>query len=149
VAEDVAQIRRDTRSMPAEIAAITDATPAKRPNKRRARRPFDRRYALGRRVKQLEQHFRARLGEVASDLVINTAIRRAAELVALSEAARARALSADPGVTMDDVVRLSRAADLAVRRLQLDRRDKLDDGPTLSDILRESWDRERDGGGTP
>jgi hypothetical protein len=126
----------DTGPTPATRVVTFNAKPGKRKNKRRARRPFDRRYALGRRVQALEDMFRERLGAAANDPITSTAIRRAAELVALSEAARARALSADPSVTMDDVVRLSRAADLAVRRLQLDRRDKPDNGPTLSDYFK-------------
>jgi hypothetical protein len=42
-------------------------------------------------------------------------------LQALAEEARARALRSDPKVTLDDVVRLNRLAEHAVRALHLDR----------------------------
>ena len=48
-------------------------------------------------------------------------IEKAARLAALSEDASAKALNADPRVDMDTLVRLNRLADLAVRRLHLDR----------------------------
>jgi hypothetical protein len=125
--------------MPAESAAVTSIAPAKpRPNKRRVKVRIDKRYALGRRVKELEATFRARLGADALDPVTDTAIRRAAEMVALAEAASARALRADPRVSMDDVVRLQRAADLAVRRLHLDRHKSSPAGPSLAHLLREA-----------
>jgi hypothetical protein len=105
----------------------------KKPNKRRARRPFDRRYALGRRVLELEGVFRTRLGpDVADDPVMATAIRRAAETVALSEDLRARMLRGE-NVSADDVLRTTRAADALTRRLHLDRNPKRE--PTLADYL--------------
>jgi hypothetical protein len=124
---------------PVESVAVTSIAPAKpKPNKRRARVSIDKRYALGRRVKQLTAIFRARLGPDADDPVLAAAASNAAELTALAEAARARALRADGGVGLDDVVRTARAADLAVRRLQLDRHKVRPQGPTLADILAES-----------
>src|SRR5437899_1979727 len=108
--------------MPAESVAVTSEIPAKpKPNKRRARVQIDKRYALGRRVKTLVAIFRARLGPDADDPVLDAAIRRAAETVALSEHLRARMLRGEPNVSADDVLRLSRTADLLTRRLQLDR----------------------------
>src|SRR5262249_47996023 len=79
--------------MPAETVAFASPTSApKRRNHRRARKPFDGRNVLGRRVRELTSIFKARLGEVASDPVTAAAIRRAAETVALSEDLRARML---------------------------------------------------------
>jgi hypothetical protein len=122
--------------MPADTVAVTSTTPAKpKPNKRRSRVRIDRRYALGRRVKELETVFRQRLGADADDAVLDTAIRRAAELTALAEAASARALRSDPKVTLDDVVRLQRTAALAVHRLHLDRHRPQPTGPTLGEYL--------------
>src|SRR5262245_31920594 len=96
-----------------------------RRNKRTPRppQPFDKRTGAGRRAHVLANHFRQRLGAVADDPVVSAAIERAAQLQALAEAARARALRADPKVTLDDVVRLTRLADLSVRRLHLDQRN--------------------------
>jgi hypothetical protein len=65
--------------------------------------------------------YRARLGAAAADPVVTAAIEKAARLTALAEQAAARALRADPKVTLDDVVRLTRLADLSVRALHLDR----------------------------
>ena len=119
---------------PIENAAVA-ATPApkRRRNHRKARKPFDGRYAIGRRIKQLAITFRERLSLDANpDPLLLTAIERAAQLQALAEQAAARALRADPAVAYDDVVRLSRLADLAVRRLRLDRRDEATEVDRLS-----------------
>jgi len=105
----------DTCLKPTQVLATIEVRPTKpKKNKRRAKRPFDKRYLPGRKVKAFEAMFRERLGAAASDPVTSAAISRAAELAALAEVARARALMADPGVSLDDVVRLSRAADMAV-----------------------------------
>jgi hypothetical protein len=110
--------------MPAESGNGASYAPAaKRRNHRKARRPFDGRYIIGRRVKELTATFRARLSLDGADPdpLLLTATERAAQLQALAEQAAARALRADPKVAYDDVVRLSRLADHAVRRLHLDR----------------------------
>jgi len=123
--------------VPAESVGITRAASAKpKPNKRRARVSIDKRFVLGRRVKQLTATFRERLGlDADPDPLLLTAIERAAQLQALAEQAAARALRADPKVAYDDVVRLSRLADHAVRRLRLDRRNTTQQ-PSLADYLR-------------
>jgi hypothetical protein len=86
----------------------------------RAPAQIDKRFAVGRRVKELTLAFRARLGPDADDPVTSTAIRRCAETVALSEDLRARMLRGEP-VSPDDVLRTTRAADALTRRLHLDR----------------------------
>jgi hypothetical protein len=96
------------------------------------RQPFDKRTIIGRRAVALAATFRARLGAAAADPVVNAAIEKAAQLTALAEVAAARALRADPQISFDDVVRLTRLADLSVRRLQLDRKP---DPPSLGDLL--------------
>jgi hypothetical protein len=63
-----------------------------------------------------------------------SAIDRAAQLQALAEQAAARALRADPKVSLDDLVRLQRLADISVRRLRLDQRQTKPQ-PTLADYL--------------
>jgi hypothetical protein len=125
--------------MPANSAAVTSIAPAKpKPNKRRARVQIDKRFALGRRVKQLTAIFRQRLGADAEDPVLDAAIRRAAETTALAEDLRARMLRGER-VDPDDVLRTTRAADALTRRLHLDRHNKPQQaGPSLADILREA-----------
>jgi hypothetical protein len=120
---------------PAESVSVTPVTSAKpKPNKRRARVAIDKRFAVGRRIKELTATFRERLGFDANpDPLLLTAIERAAQLQALAEQASARALRADPKVAYDDVVRLSRLADHAVRRLRLDRNNTKQ--PSLSEYL--------------
>jgi hypothetical protein len=83
--------------MPAGSAAVTSIAPAKsKPNKRRARVQIDKRFVLGRRVKQLTAIFRERLGPDAEDPVLDAAVRRAAETTALAEDLRARMLRGNP-----------------------------------------------------
>jgi hypothetical protein len=103
-------------------------------NKRRARVLIDSRTALGRRVKELVQVFRERLGPDAEDPVMATAIRRAAETTALSEDLRAKMLRGAV-VSPDDVLRTTRAADALTRRLHLDRHTPKP-APSLGDLLR-------------
>jgi hypothetical protein len=61
---------------------------------RAARQRIDKRVALGRRVKELIAVFSQKLGADTADLVLAAEIQRAAERVALAEAARARSLRA-------------------------------------------------------
>jgi len=122
---------------PAEGVAIARVIPSKhKPNKRRARVLVDKRYAIGRRIKGLTAVYRERLCLGADpDPVLLAAVDKAAQLTALAEDAAARALRADPTISLDDVVRLTRLADLSVRRLHLDRRNTTQTTPTLSDYL--------------
>jgi hypothetical protein len=114
------------------IARVTSAKP--KPNKRRARVSIDKRFAVGRRIKELTATFCERLNlDANADPLLLAAIDRAAQLQALAEQAAARALRADPKVAYDDVVRLSRLADHAVRRLHLDRHGTKQ--PSLSEYL--------------
>jgi hypothetical protein len=103
-----------------------------RRNKRRARQPFDKRTQTGRRAAMLTRHFLGKLGEAGGDPALAAAARRAAELVALSEALTAKALRGEP-VSIDDTIRCARAADMAVRRLHLDRHEARP--PSLGDLL--------------
>ena len=108
--------------VPAESSMGASGTPTpKRRNHRKARKPFDGRYVIGKRVRELVEVFAARIGSDAADPVTATAIRRCAETVALSEDLRARMLRGED-VSPDDVLRTTRAADALTRRLHLDRR---------------------------
>jgi hypothetical protein len=121
---------------PVGSAVVTGAIPAKpKPNKRRAPALIDKRFALGRRVKQLTAIFRARLGADAADPVLDAAVRRAAEIAALAEHLRARALRGED-VSPDDVLRMTRSADLLTRRLHLDRHKPQPTSASLFDYLR-------------
>lgn len=123
--------------MVAESTAVTRAVAVKLTrNGRRARVRIDKRFAIGRRIKQLMATFRERLGpDVCSDLLLSSAIERAATLQALAEQAAARALCGDVNVAYDDVVRLSRLAEHATRKLQLDCHNATQKQPTLADYL--------------
>jgi hypothetical protein len=83
--------------------------------------PYDKRYALARRVKALAIVFRERLGAEAADPIVAAAIARCAETTALSEVARAKALRGED-VNPETVLRLTRTADLLTRQLGLSRR---------------------------
>jgi hypothetical protein len=125
--------------VPVESATGTRSAPAKpKPNKRRAHVQIDKRFAIGRRIKELAATFRERVGPDADqDPVLLAAVEKAARLTALAEDAAARATRADPKITLDDVVRLTRLADHAVRRLNLDRHNKAQ-VPSIAGLLREA-----------
>jgi hypothetical protein len=119
----------------AETHGIERLRTALIPHKRKRRKPrIDLRSREGRRVTELVRAYRQRIGPDADDPVLSARVRQAAELVALSEALRARALRGDPNVSPDDTIRSARAADMAVRRLRLDER-AAPAGPSLSEYL--------------
>src|SRR5271163_288592 len=100
-------------------------TGAKRPtwqvldNPARARRlPLDGRSRPARRASALARGFAAALGDTISPEQ-RVAVERAAQLVAVAEAAREGRLRGDPGISLDDVVRTDGAAARAVRALGL------------------------------
>jgi hypothetical protein len=117
-----------------DISRPTGVRPTR--NGKRAPVAIDRRFAIGRRIDLLATTFgeRAGLDETDPDPVLLAAVEKAARLTALAEDAAARATRADPKITLDDVVRLTRLADLSVRRLRLDLRTKQQ--PSLSAFLR-------------
>jgi hypothetical protein len=99
-----------------------------------ARVRLDRRFAIGKRVTELEAIFRQRLGADADDPVMLTAITRCAETIALSEQVRAQALRGVPGASVDDALRLSRSAEAMTRRL-IDRHKAVPPTSSLADYL--------------
>lgn len=131
--EPMSEASYEIREMPAESGPGASLTPKKkRRNHRKAKKPIDGRFVLGRRVHALVEVFRERLGPDADDPVTAIAIRRAAETTALSEHLRAQMLRGEP-ISPDDALRASRTADLMTRRLHLDRR-KLS-APSLPEYL--------------
>jgi transposase len=111
----------DAKTAPIESAAVASRVPApKRRNHRKARVQIDMRFAIGRRIKELTAAFCERVGpDSDQDPVLLASVDKAARLTALAEDAAARATRGT--ATLDDVVRLTRLADISVRRLRLDR----------------------------
>jgi hypothetical protein len=95
-------------------------SPVRRRRKRRKPTRLDHRTRVGRRAGELSRHFAKALTGSGRELSIEltVAIGKAAELVALVEDMRARALRG-VDVSPDDLVRMQRVADQAVRRLAL------------------------------
>jgi len=132
--EPMTEASHEIRDTPAESSPGASLKPPKRRrNHRKAKKPFDGRFVLGRRVHALVEMFSERLSPDADDPIMAAAIRRAAETTALSEDLRARMLRGED-VSPDDVLRTTRAADALTRRLQLDRR-KPASAPSLSSYL--------------
>jgi hypothetical protein len=126
------------------MVLLAAVMPPKRRRRRgpKPRQPFDKRTLLGRRVVELVDTFRVRLGVEADDPLVAAAIRRAAETVALAEKWRARMLRGER-VSTETVLRLTRTADLLTRKLGLDKPRPQPAGPSLADYLR----AHHDGGG--
>jgi hypothetical protein len=79
---------------------------------------LDGRLPVAKRRKELINAFTAAVaGLDALTPVQSSAVVRAADLVALAEQQRAKALSGDASVDMEGLIRLEGAADRAVRRL--------------------------------
>jgi hypothetical protein len=85
------------------------------------RRRVDGRSVVARRAKQLTREFIDALGgSDAVDPATLSKVRRAAELVAVGERTRVMAMAGD--AVIDDLVRVERLCDSALKRLNLDRR---------------------------
>jgi hypothetical protein len=84
----------------------------------------DGRSAVARRAKLRTAAFVAALGgpDVVDDILL-AKVQRAAELSVLAERARIAALQGE-AVALDDVVRVERLAELAVRRLGIDKQQR-------------------------
>jgi hypothetical protein len=78
---------------------------------------LDGRTRMARRIKQLTKAYLAALAGPSPVQVAQ--IKRAAEMTALAEQARAKRMAGDESVSWDDVVRLDSAARRAVRDLKL------------------------------
>lgn len=118
----------------------SDSSPDAPPKVRRRRRSRvrakpDGRTWVVRRARELAAIYRAKLGDVASDATLAAAITKAAELTAISESMRAGLMRADDSVSADDVVRLQRLADAAVRALDRAAAIKPSNVPSLTEYL--------------
>jgi len=99
----------------------------------RERRRYDGRTPLAYRIRALVKEYAAAVGDGASNPMMAAAIRRAAELQALAEQARADAVrngAFDPIA----LARIEGCADRAVRKLRLDQYETV---PTIDEMLAE------------
>jgi len=94
---------------------------------------LDGRTRVARRVAALRRVFGDAVGIVTP--VVAVRINDAAHLQAIAERSRERFLADDAGVSADDLVRLERKAEAAVKALGIGRAVK-PQGPTLAEYLR-------------
>ena len=133
-------MRVETHSEVGEVHAtrVADAgskTPRRRRQWRYTPRRIDNRRRAARRAKALREHYTAALATTGRELSIElaAAVMKAAELVALVEDMRARALRGAE-INADDLVRMQRLADASVRRLALPNAASKQ-APTLAEYL--------------
>ena len=98
--------------------AASSAVGAAKPRRSRKRTltTVDRRTRIWKRIAELTALFTAAMGGVEATPIRRMKIERAAQLTALAEIARGRFMRNGDG-TLDDIVRLERKADGAVRAL--------------------------------
>jgi len=106
------------------------------------------RYSRGRRILELADALASAAGGWDGLTTLQAAaVRRAAELVTIAEAARAKHLQGDQSISLEDLIRLDGAADRAVRRLGIrSGAESAPRPPSLDDIAREIL-AEKQGGG--
>jgi hypothetical protein len=97
---------------------------------------LDGRTVAARRATRLAKGFEAELGGVLT-ATQRVAVERAAALTALAEDAKARRLSGDMAITLEDVVRTDNAAARAVRQLGIRPASPAPAPPTLAQYLAE------------
>jgi hypothetical protein len=99
---------------------------------------LDHRTRVGRRARELREHYTAVLTAAGREMSIElvAAVNRASELCALVEDMRARALRG-VDVNADDLVRMQRLADASVRKLALPSAASKQAPPSLSQIIAE------------
>jgi hypothetical protein len=103
------------------VSGVDVAAPPRRRRWRYVPRRIDNRTRTARRAKALREYFTSALTAAGRELSIElaAAVTKAAELVALAEDMRAKMLRGAADVCADDLVRVTRLADTAVRRLAL------------------------------
>jgi hypothetical protein len=112
------------------VEAVVPLRPRRKYSRKLPRHNFDRRTRDGRRVKELVAIYTKRLAEAALDPLVKKNIVRCAELTALAESLRAKALQGEN--VSDDLVRVERLASTAEKSLQLDRKPQ-HAGPNLAE----------------
>jgi hypothetical protein len=122
--------------MPLEKArSVVDKAAAGSRRRNPRRKEPDGRTWIVRRTNMLARLYAERIGEAASDPIVASAIRKASELQALADELRQRALRGDETVSPDDIVRVTRLADLSVRRLFDKAKAPPPDAPSLGELL--------------
>jgi hypothetical protein len=101
----------------ASVASGFDDAPVPKRDRRRTLTKIDKRLPLGKRIVELTAMFTAAVGEEPTPLR-RLKVQKAAELTAMAEQARGDYMRDGKG-TLDDIVRLERKADQAVRSLGL------------------------------
>jgi hypothetical protein len=101
-------------------------------------RHLDGRTRAAARARKLAADFEAQIGGTITT-AMRIAIERAATLVVVAEDSRARRLSGDSTVLLDDLVRIDRLAAQAVRNLGINV-EKKPQRQTLADYLRAKHD---------
>jgi hypothetical protein len=99
----------------ASVASRRDGGPAPKRDRRQTLTKIDKRLPLGKRIAELTSMFTAAVGGEPTP-VRRLAVDKAAQLTAIAEQARG-AFMRDATGTLDDIVRLERKADQAVRAL--------------------------------
>jgi hypothetical protein len=125
-----------------EMQADRSPTAARHPiarssiTNRPSRTSVSGRSRVGRRIRDIADQFAHALGgwQGLTDLQAS-ACRRAAELLAISEAERKRALSGEASISIEQLIRLDRLARLAVRDLHLGRKRKPSPASPLDALL--------------
>jgi hypothetical protein len=99
---------------------------------------IDGRSKAAKRVKELAAGYIARLGGGRADAATLVAVQKAAELAALAEELRGKALRGE-AVDLDGLLRLEGACARAVRSLRLPTADPTRDSPSLTDYLAQRY----------
>jgi hypothetical protein len=115
-------------------ATMTARSPADTTPTRRRIQRIDGRSKAAKRAKALAAGFIAQIGSGADDAATLAAVQKAAELVVVSEAMRARALRGE-SVDLSELVKVQGVADRGVRALNLPKQLPPDRIPILSEYL--------------
>jgi hypothetical protein len=101
------------------------------PRRARNAAQLDGRLRMAKRLKAVLGELTAQYGDVETPL-----LQRCAELQVCAEQARARLVRGEPGITIDEIVKLENLSARALRDLQARTKRGPTSGPTLGDLLR-------------
>lgn len=117
---------------PQGVASRAVGAPKPRRSRKRTLTTVDRRTRVWKRIAELTALFTAALGGAEATPIRRMKIEQAAQLAALAEIARGRFMRNGDG-TVDDIVRLERKADGAVRALGIV--ESKPKPPSIADIV--------------
>ncbi len=125
-------IRSSTDASPFALRSAGNAVPKR--SRAKLLTKVDRRSQLGKRIAELTAMFTAAVGELTP--MRRLAVEKSAQLTAIAEQARG-AFMRDAVGTLDDIVRLERKADQAVRALGINEtKPREERGPSAVERLR-------------